>query len=369
MRILLVATEDWYVASHRLPVLIAAIDAGYEIAVVSRVGDHRAAIEDTGAAVIPISMAREGRNPASEAAVVRSLQRIYREYQPDLVHHVGLKPILYGGLAARFQGGPVVVQAFAGMGHLFTGTGARQAIGRAIAGSALRLVTRGNRTIVLVQNDDDAGLIREQRFADAARIRVIRGSGVDVVRFRASPIPMGHPVVVLPARLLRDKGVGEFVEAARLLRGRARFVLVGDLDPANPSSYGDEEVQRWVAEELVEWWGHRSDMPEVLSEATLVVLPSYREGMPKALLEAAACGRAIVTTDVPGCRDVVTPGLNGLLIPPRDPVALAAAIGQLLDDRAALVRMGRAGRERAEAEFGDTRVAAETLAIYQELLK
>jgi glycosyltransferase involved in cell wall biosynthesis len=199
---------------------------------------------------------------------------------------------------------------------------------------------------------------------------LIRGSGVDLREFHPTPLSTQAPIVLLAARLLGDKGVHEFVAAARQLHGHAGalFVLAGDVDPGNPSSLTREEVEALVKEGVVEWWGHRQDMPQVLSAATLVVLPSYREGLPKVLIEAAACGRPVVTTDVPGCRDAVVPGQTGLLVPAKDTVALRDAIRTLLDDPQARSRMGLAGRHLAETAFNVDHVVARHLEIYDRKL-
>jgi glycosyltransferase involved in cell wall biosynthesis len=368
MRLLLLATEDWYVASHRLPLIRAAVAAGFTVTVVARVRNHAEAIQAAGATLMPLDVGRGGVNPFADLVTLRQLRRLYRDTAPDLVHHVGMKPILYGGLAARTTSRPAVVHAFGGMGALYTATGPRAVVRRMVVERALRAAMTGERTAVLVQNDDDARLVCDRRLARPGAVRVIRGSGVDLAHFTATPPPEGPPIVLLPARLLGDKGVREFVAAADRLRGRARFVLAGDRDPANPSCCPREEVARWVATGIVEWWGHRDDMPAVLAAATLVVLPSYREGMPKALLEAAASGRAVITTDVPGCRDVVQPGVNGWLVPARDAEVLATAIDDALDDPARLAEFGRNGRRRAVADFDDRAIAAQQVAVYRELL-
>jgi glycosyltransferase involved in cell wall biosynthesis len=220
--------------------------------------------------------------------------------------------------------------------------------------------------LVIVQNPDDAEALARMG-VDRARIRLIPGAGVDTERFSPRPEPEGVPVVMLASRLLWDKGVGEFVEAARRLKGRGRFVLVGAPDPHNPASVTEADLRAWREEGVIEWWGAQEDMPATLNAAHIICLPSYREGMPKVLLEAMACGRPVVTTDAPGCRDCVADGDNGLLVPVRDAQALAVAIERLLDDAALRRRMGQRGRERAVAEFSQERVIAETLAVYRQV--
>ncbi|MEO5799885.1 MAG: glycosyltransferase family 4 protein [Gemmatimonadales bacterium] len=369
--LMLVVTEDWYLASHRLPLIRAAVADGWRVIAATRVRDHLTVIAEAGAEVVALPMARESRNLAAEWAAFAALTRLYREYQPDIVHHVGIKPMLYGGWAARRAGIPRVVQAFAGLGHFYTDGGASSAK-RALLERLLRPVTTSRCTFVLVQNDDDAAILLGHGMADPLRLRTIRGGGVDIEQFAPSPIPGGIPLVVLPARMLASKGVREFVDAARRCRAngvQARFALAGRRDEANPDALSIAELTSWVAEGAVEWLDHVADMPALLRQTSLVVLPSYREGMPKVLLEAAAVGRPIVTTAVPGCREVVTDGLNGLLVPARDAVALAAAMQSLLNDPARLQSMGSAGRRRAEAEFTDAGAAAHYVALYHEVMQ
>lgn len=365
--LLLFITEDWYVASHRLPLIRAARGAGWRVVVATRVGEHAAVLQAAGAEVVPLRLTRASRHPWRELVAVAEFARVVGRERPAALHTVGLKPILYGAVVAAWYRVPVVVHAFAGMGHLFTGPAEPGPLRRLVE-VALRALLRRPGTVVLVQNGADAALLADHGLAPRERIRLVPGAGVDLQRFGVTPEPEGvPPLVVVPARLLRDKGIAEFVTAAGLLRRdgvTARFALVGDTDPANPGSLADATLETWRRDGVVECWGPRRDMPAVLAQAALVVLPSWREGMPKALLEAAACGRAIVTTDVPGCRDVVQHEWNGLLVPVGDAVALAAAIRRLLEEPATRARFGRRGRERAERDFGDVALAERVVALY-----
>jgi glycosyltransferase involved in cell wall biosynthesis len=367
-RLLFVVTEDWYFASHRLHLARAAVARGWSVYVATRVRAHAKEIAASGAVVVPIGLRREGHNPLHEASTIAELTRVYGKLRPDVAHHVAMKPVLYGSIAARLTNTPFVVNAFAGMGYAFSGTStARRAVAAfAVAGMRALLDRRGS--IVLLQNEDDRRLVIEAGIVSPLRTRVIRGSGVDLEVFAWSPLPVEN-LVLLPARMLADKGIREFIAAARLLRAQgvgARFVLVGGLDPANPSAISRRELERVVDDGVVEWWDHRDDMPDVLRAATVVCLPSYREGLPKALLEAAATGRPIVTTDAPGCRDVVTNEWNGLLVPVGDVTELAGALRRLLTDRSLCEIMGKRGRERVESEFDRRLVAHATLALYEE---
>ncbi len=361
-RLLFLVTEDWYFVSHRLPLAVAAQAAGHEVIVVTRCGRQADAIRAAGLAVVPFEMARRGMSPLGLLREVLGVAGLYRRLEPDIVHHVALRPVVVGGLAARLAGVKHVIAAIAGLGFAFTGQR------RWLAGVVRWLLRRAlGQGVVIVQNPDDAQAVAALGVAKG-RLRLIPGAGVDVERFVPLPEPSGTPVVMLASRLLWDKGVAEFVAAARQLRGRARFVLVGAPDPGNPASVSEEDMAAWQREGVIEWWGQREDMPATLNAAHIVCLPSYREGLPKVLLEAMACGRACIATDAPGCRDAVRHEDNGLLVPVKDAAALAAAIARLLDDPALRQRMGARGRERAMREFSQERIIGETLAIYRETM-
>jgi glycosyltransferase involved in cell wall biosynthesis len=370
-RLLYLVTEDWYFCSHRLPLAVAARAAGYEVAVATRVSVHAEQICAAGLQLVPLGLSRRGQNPLRELGSVAEIVRVYRRVRPDIVHHVALKPVLYGSLAARFSRVPAVVNALAGLGYVFSSADLKARVLRPVVRAAYHLLLDGSNRRLIVQNPDDRDLFSRDGLVDPSRIHLIRGSGVELSRFAAAPEPDGLPLVVLPARMLRDKGVEEFVAAARSLKQQgigARFALVGDPDAENPAAIDEATLRRWHREGVVEYWGWREDMTAVLRECHLVCLPSYREGLPKALIEAAASARAIVTCDVPGCRDVVTEGENGLLVPPRDSAALANALRRLIVDPQLRARMGARGRQRAVAEFSVERVIADTLSLYRQLL-
>jgi glycosyltransferase involved in cell wall biosynthesis len=370
--LVIVVNEARFFLTHRLPLADAAHGAGYavHIAVPRRsdgFGDLAAHAASNGLVLHDIPLDRRGMNPASEARLLTRLLGLYRRLRPAVVHHVTVKPVLYGSLAARAARVPRVVNAVAGLGYLHLARGWRARAARAAVRRLYRAAFDAPGVRVVFQNGDDRAAFVGAGLVPAPRAVLVRGgSGVDLARFRVRPAPDGAPIVMLPARMLWDKGVGEFVEAARLLRARglgARFVLVGDTD-VNRAAVPRARLAGWQAEGVVEWWGRRDDMPEVLAAASVVVLPSYREGCPKVLLEAAACGRAIVTTDVAGCRDVVTPEREGLLVPARDAAALADAIAALVTDAPRRAACAAAARRRAEAEFGVGRVVAAHLALY-----
>ena len=365
-KLLFFVTEDYYFVSHRLPLAVAAHAAGYEVCVVTRVQQAAAIIEAAGVRVIPFDNARSSLNPLNDLRTLYRLVRLYRREQPDIVHHVAMKPVLYGSIAARLTSRALIVNAFAGMGWLFTSpAGLARWIMPMVRGVLGRAVSTG---IALVQNPDDERLL-VQLGVPRRQIRRIAGSGVDLERFHPTAEPEGLPVVVLPARLLADKGVEEFVAAARLLRQKgvaAQFILAGEPDPINPTSIPGARVAEWVDEGIIQYKGYVADVAGLLAQSHIVCLPSYREGLPKSLIEAAAAGRPIVTTDVPGCREVVTDGDNGLLVPARDAGALADALQRLIGDAALRRRMGTRGRLRAEQEFGLETVIRQTLELYRE---
>jgi len=371
-KILYFITEDWYFCSHRLPLALAARDAGYDVAVVTNVNEHADVIRRAGIRLIPFDLSRKGMNPASELAVLARLVALYRKEKPDIVHQVAMKPVLYGSLAARLSGVSRVVNALAGLGYIFTSDQPKARFLRPVIGSAFRGLLNSRRSRLILQNQDDRAKFIRKRFISEKRIRLIRGSGVDTAVFVPTPEPPGVPVVILPSRMLWDKGVREFVDAAGQLKKRgisARFVLVGDADPHNPSAIPTEQLTAWHAEGAVEWWGRRDDMPAVFEQSHIVCLPSYREGLPKVLLEAASCGRPIVTTDTPGCRDVVRQGENGLLVPVRGTAELADALQLLIEQPELRKKMGCKGREIVVSEFALEKVVAKTMNIYRELLK
>jgi glycosyltransferase involved in cell wall biosynthesis len=369
-RLLFVVNDAGFFLSHRLVLAEAARSSGYDVHVATPSGEGVERITAHGFPYHPLRLSRRGSRPWSEAASITALVGLYQRLRPQLVHHVTVKPVLYGSMAARITGVPAIVNAVSGLGYVFIASGALAGTRRRAVLAAYRVALRGRGTRVIFQNEDDRGLFVAAGLVPRERTVLIRGSGVDLSAYRPGPEPPGPPIVVLPARMLRDKGVGEFVEAAATLRTQgiaARFVLVGDTDAGNPAAIPADQLRAWQADGIIEWWGHRKDMPGVLAGAHVVCLPSYREGLPKALLEASAAGRPIVTTDVPGCREAVRQGENGWLVPVRESAALAERLRELILDPGMRARFGRRGREIAEAEFGVERVVAATLALYRSL--
>ena len=375
-KLLYLVTEDWYFWSHRLPVARAARDAGIEVIVAARVRDHAERIRAEGFRLCPLPWRRRGDGAAGAAralAALVALVALYRRERPDVVHHVALKPVLFGGMAARlaFPGGakrPAQIAAVMGFGSGLAGPAGR---GRWILDQAVRLAAAGGR--VIVQNPEDGAALARVG-VDPARIVLIRGSGVDIAHFAPLPDPPGPTVTAaLVGRMLRSKGVADAVEAVRRLRARGvpiELMLAGPSDPDNRDSLDDGELSALAAEPGVEWLGPVEDVRAVWRRAAIAVLPStYGEGLPKAMLEAAACARPIVAADMPGIREAVRHGESGLLVPPRNIGALADALAALAGDPRRRQAMGRAGRTLVEREFGEAQVARQTLALYRTVLR
>lgn len=372
-KILYLVTEDWYFCSHRLALAQAAQEAGYSVTVVTRVNHHGERITAAGLHLIPLNWRRGERNPLLALRDLWQVYRIIRRVRPDLLHNVALKPVLYGSLAGSWVGVPRVVNAIAGLGVLFTSRKSHLRVLSTMLQPLLRWALSRGGTRVIVQNPDDLQTLVDRDLVPAPQTVLIRGAGVDTGLLFPTPEPTASPpLVLLAARMLWSKGVGVFVAAAGILKEQgyeARFVLAGDTDPDNPDAIRPAQLTAWHDSGLIEWWGYRDDLPEVLSQSHIVCLPScYGEGIPKVLLEAAALGRPIITTDWPGCREVVRHGWNGLTVPPQDAQALAQAIHTLLLDPNLRQTMGNHGRRLAVEAFSLEQVVAETLAVYHTLL-
>lgn len=371
-KILYLVSEDWYFISHRIDLAAAAKARGYDVVVATRVVNGGCEIEARGLRVIPIEFERSRIGIVSELRTLFALIRLYRRERPDLTHHVAVKPVIYGAIAARLSGVEGVVNALMGLGFVFSSRSLKARLLKWPVSLALRLALGSRRQRTIVQNPDDAASLAGSGLVAAAAIRLVPGSGVDVARFSSEAPPQGPPLVVLSARLLRAKGVLAFAEAAMRLKAKghvARFALVGAPDAVNPDAVTEAELAPFIASGAIEAWGFRSDMPEILRQASLVCLPStYGEGIPKALIEAAAAQRAIVTTDTPGCREIVRHQVNGWLVPPHDIDALTATLDEALSDPGRLADFGRKGREIVVASYTLQTVIEKTLAIYAELL-
>ena len=369
-RLVYLVSEDWYFVSHRLPMARAARDAGFEVHVITRVVDCRAQIEREGFVLHPVPWRRGSISPLRTMETIRAVRALYRALKPDIVHHVALVPSLLGSMAAL--GLPMAkLNALAGLGFIFTSDNPKARLLRPIAALVLRSLLTRPATTVLVQNPDDGAMMAKLGIAKA-HIAIIPGSGVDTDILQPLPEPSGPVTIGFVGRLLDDKGVAVLVRAHDRLRKRelpVRTLLAGAPDPSNPASIPPETLAEWRHHEGLELLGHVSDIAGFWARAHIAVLPSRREGLPKSLLEAAAYGRPLIATDVPGCREVAKPGVNALLVPVDDDAALADAIAELARDSELRKRFGAAGRALAEREFSSARISAEIVALYRKLLQ
>jgi glycosyltransferase involved in cell wall biosynthesis len=367
-RLVYLVSEDWYFLSHRLPMARAAREAGYEVHVATRVVDDGAAIEREGFILHAIPWKRGSTSPFAAVATIRSVRTLYRHVKPDIVHHVAFAPAVLGSIAAL--GLPMQkLDALAGLGFVFTSKTLKARLLRPLAQVALRFLLTRPGTTVLVQNPDDKAMVTRLG-VNGDQIALIPGSGVDVDRLTPMPEPEGPFTVGFVGRLLYDKGVQVLVRAHEILRARGtaiRLLLAGGPDTSNPASIPEETLNRWREKDAVTLLGHIGDVRTVWAQSHIAVLPSRREGLPMSLLEAAACGRAMIATDVPGCREIARPGINGLLVPADEPEALADAIAQLLRDPAMRARYAANARQIAVEEFSSKHVATAIIALYARL--
>ena len=370
-RILFVFTEDWAFLSLFLDRAVAAKDAGYEVGVVVHCTKYQQTIKDHGLQVFTHNISRSGTNPFREISSILQMVRIFRSFKPTIIHLAALKPILIGSIATLFFRNSKIVNAPVGMGYIFSSSDRKARLLRPILRLVLRFVLGRKRTRTIIENSDDLRTLVDGKFVKKDQIILIRGTGVKLEDFTPTPEPAGQKVVLLIARMLRDKGVLEFVESARIIKRShpdVNFWLVGDTDSGNPTSLTGDQIRTWESEGLVSWFGYREDVPQLLQQCHIVCLPSYREGFGKVLIEAGAAQRAVVTTNVPGCRESIENGSNGLLVEPRDPVALAAALITLIDNEEMRTAMAAEGRHRVETQFSSDIINAQTLAVYEQVL-
>ncbi|MGB5832402.1 MAG: glycosyltransferase family 4 protein [Thiohalocapsa sp.] len=368
---MLLVSEDWYFWTHRLRLAQQAVERGYRVTLVTRCSRHCAPIRACGIDVVDFDIGRTGTNPAKDLKSLFSLVRLIRGRRPDIVYSVALKPVLLGGLAAWAAGVKTRFAALGGLGFLFGGVATRNFPLRLLVTGALRLLLAGDD--VIVQNSADLRVLMDQAKVPESRLHLIPGAGVDLERFHPVPEPTDGPIrLALVARMLWAKGVAETVEATCLLRQRGLDVvldLVGEPDAANPGCIDSVQLRRWAALPGVQWLGRCDAVEDVWAASHIAVLPSYyREGLPKALMEAAACGRPIVTTDAPGCRDAIIIGESGVLVPERQPVALADALEGLVRDGALRKAMGQRARRDAEDRFSDTSINTRILDLCDQAL-
>jgi glycosyltransferase involved in cell wall biosynthesis len=372
-RLLFLVTEDWYFWAHRLLLARKARDAGYEVIVATRVADHGERIAAEGFQLVPLSWVRGSLNPLRIAFELLDIVRLYRRLRPDIVHHVSLKPILVGSMAALFTSKLPVLNAVTGLGYTFTSESPRARALAAFVKPVLRLLLRRPATITLLENEDDRRFVVENIGVPAEKTAVNRGSGVDIRHYAELPPPDDEPVAVgCATRMLGIKGVTDLVAASLILRERDvphRLVLAGGTDPENPDAIPEATLRRWATEDGIEWLGAIADVRKLWRRCAIAALASRGgEGVPLSLIEAAACGRPLVATDVPGSRDIAQAGTNALLAPPGTPEALADALERLIRDRALRQGFAAASRRIVESGFASEEVSAATLALYTRLL-
>ena len=375
MKICFVVSEDWYFCSHRLPLAEEALRRGWDVVLVARMGACRDQLERLGVRIIHLDIDRGGLNPLSDLRYCAKLVRIYRSEQPDIIHHVAMKPCLMGSIAVWLSGRRCcMVNAIAGLGTTFSSDALKIRVVRLVVRLVFKCFLARGSSRVIVQNMDDYREFEEGMGLGAAKLKLIRGSGVDMAEFSPAEenVENEEPLVVLVSRLLMEKGIPELIDAARLLKQRGagcRVALVGDADPGNPLAVPEEMLSVAESDQVVELWGRRSNIADIYRQADVAVLPSYyREGIPKTLLEAAASGLPIVTTDSVGCREVVDDGVNGFLVPVRQFVSLADALEKLVSCSKLRREMGRRSREKALKEFGIEQVVTETFSVYECLI-
>jgi glycosyltransferase involved in cell wall biosynthesis len=370
-RLLFVANVSWFFVMHRLPIALMARERGADVHVACGEGPGAEDIMAHGFPFHPLPMSRKAFTPFRDLRAIGSLADLYRKLQPEIVHHVTLKPVIYGSIAARLAGTAAMVNAFAGLGYAFADTSAIGLVRRYVIETLLALSVRHPKQRVVFENRDDYQLLTQRGSIPSKQAMVISGIGVDTSQYQPGSEADRELSVVFASRMLREKGVEYFVEAARRLRARgigARFMLIGVPDPTNPGSIAEGQLSAWHHEGVIEWHGFRRDMPQVLQRASVVCLPTfYREGVPRILIEAAACGLPLIATDMPGCRDIVRPEINGLLVRPHDVSGLADAMERLLRDHDLRRRFGAESRRIAEAEFAVEKVLDSFWDVYSAL--
>ncbi len=370
IKLFLVVSEDWSFWSHRLSLALAAKEAGFEVTLFTKINKLENKIKAKGINVVNIDFIRSSTAPFTDLKNILKLFKIFRKEQPDIIHNVALKIILVSSLAAYFNRKVSVVNAFTGLGYVFSSNQLQAKLIRFFVVPVLKLILKRRNYSTIFQNPDDMELFKVSGMILPEKCALIRGSGVDTNEFVSTPDTNETPVVMLASRMLWDKGVGEFVEAAKRIKKdniKAKFILVGDSDAANPMSIPLSTLKQWEAEGYVTWGGHSENMPETLSSASIVCLPSYREGLPKVLLEAAAVGRPIVATDVPGCREIVKNNENGILVKLRDVDTLYNALKFLIENKDMRVSMGEKGRNLVETELSTEIVNAHTIDLYNKI--
>lgn len=372
IKLFVVVNVDWFFLSHRKDIALRAQKCGYDVTIVTKDTGKRNAIEALGLRVIDLPINRSGQNIMEELHTCCFLYYLYRREKPDIVHHVGLKIILWGTFAAKLAKTHGVVNAISGLGIFFS-EGNKSFVSRLLP-KVLRYSHHRKNLIVIFQNEEDKGLFLKNKIIKEKQAFMIKGSGVDLNQYCYMPEPNGGKIkILLTARMIVEKGIFVLTEAALKLRvqyqDKIEFLLCGGLDD-NPKAIKEEELKRVCDGTYIQWLGYRTDVLELLKQSHIVAFPSfYKEGLPKSLIEATAVGRPIVTTNSIGCKETVVDGYNGYLIPIKDSEALAEKLRVLLDDENLRKNMGRNSRLLAEKYFSIENVIQRHLEIYRKLSK
>ncbi|MCT7517013.1 glycosyltransferase family 4 protein [Aliarcobacter cryaerophilus] len=364
-KILFVVNVDWFFISHRLPLALEALTKGYEVHIACGITDKKEYLESLGLRVYPLNLSRSGTGIKGEIKAFCEIYNLVKEINPNIAHFVTIKPVLYGGIASRFLNTHKKVFSISGLGFIFIKQGFKASIARMLIKTMYKFALGGKNSHVIVQNPDDKEVVNS---IVKVPITLIRGSGVDLSQYEYKEENNENIKVSMACRLLKDKGVFEYIEASKILKKKylnVKFELYGDIDIHNPASLTSDDIKKIKEEGFVNVYGFSSDIAKVFSDSNIVVLPSYREGLPKVLIEAAACGRAIVTTDVPGCRDAIEPNVTGLLCEAKDTESLASVIEKLILDKDLRNSMGKEGRKLAEQEFDINKVVEKHFEIYE----
>lgn len=370
-KLLFFVADDWYFSSHRLDLAVQAKKNKFDVSLLARVNNHKEKIEQHGINVIPLNfMSRGYLKPFRDLRALNEARKKIIHESPDLLHLVAMKPILFGALIAKFYKIPFVC-SFGGFGIVFSSKSLKMKILSFIMATVFKVLLSNERCHVIVQNSSDYEIVLQRLKLKENKVSLLGGVGVDINKFKIEEIPTEQVIVMLAARMLKSKGVNEFAFSARRLRKKyphVRFVLVGGVDPENPDTMDERVLEGWNTDGIVEWWGHREEMQSVLSQASIVCLPTYYgEGKPKILLEALATGRPIVTTNIPGCADLVVDGKNGILVEPKNIDALSSALELLICSPKKWQEIGAFGRKIAEKYYDSERVTLETVSIYSRL--
>lgn len=373
-KILFLVNDLSFFISHRLQIAESVIALGYSVFVgYGDLGTCKISFlknRNIEAMYIPID--RAGMNPFKEIGSLFLILRLFLKIKPDIVHLVTIKPYLYGGIIARIAGVKCVVSSVSGLGTLFIEEKFNIKLLRTLLYPIYKYAFNHPNQMVIFQNKDDLNKFTNKKILKSSKSIIINGSGVELQNFSNFEEPLGTPIVCFAARLIKDKGVFEYIAAARLIKKRgieAKFLLAGDLDTKNPTGLNLKELQQIKNEELIEVLGYQNEISVLYANSNIICLPSYREGLPKSLIEAAAASRAVVTTDVPGCRDAIIPNKTGILVPVKDVDKLAEAIIWLIQNPSKRVKMGKAGRQLAEEKFQIKKVIENHLSIYSDLLE